>query len=396
MHPPATPARVMLNTAAVLFVLGLAWLLIQVRSIILVLILGIVLAAAIEPLVYRLRRKGLSRGQAIMTVYIGLIALFSLGIYLIFPPLVRQGGALFDSIPGILDDLEAQARQSQNEFIRSSGRKAVDNVGDAVREFRLNPPIEGTTALGFLTSIVGLLFTTISVMIVAFYWMTEKAIIKRVVLGLFPLHRRDRAHALWDTIEAKIGGWTRGQLVLCAVIGSISAVAYSPLVLDVKFWLALAIWAGVTELIPFIGPFLGGGAAALVALASSPEKALLVIGFVIVLQQLEGAFLVPRVMRNAVGLTPLTVVLAVLVGGVLAGPIGAILAIPVAAAVQVLLQNIMYGTHEEPSLRDPGTTFAASVVGSTQPAAPASDHPHTPTPAPPHPKQGADSAPAPG
>ncbi len=396
MYPPATPVRTMLNTAAVLFVLGLAWLLIQVRSIILVLILGIVLAAAIEPIVYRLRRKGLTRGQAIMTVYVGLIALFSLGIYLIFPPLVRQGGALFDSIPGILDDLETQARQSQNEFIRSSGRNTLDNIGDAFREFRLNPPIEGTTALGFLTSIVGLLFTTITVLIVAFYWMTEKAIIKRVILGLFPLDRRDRAHALWDTIEAKIGGWTRGQLILCAVIGSISAVAYSPLLLDVKFWLALAIWAGVTELIPFIGPFLGGGAAAMVALASSPEKALMVVVFVIVLQQLEGAFLVPRVMRNAVGLTPLTVVLAVLVGGVLAGPIGSVLAIPVAAAVQVLLQNILYGTHEDPLVRDPGTTFAASVIGQVEPVSSTIDRQDLSPTGPPSSPQGADSAPAAG
>lgn len=372
MFASASPARVMVNTAAVLFVLGLAWFLIQVRSIILVLILGIVLATAIEPIVYRLRRKGLSRGQSILAVYVGLIALLVLGIYLIFPPLVAQGGALFDSIPGIIDDLETQARQSQNEFIRSSGRKAIDNVGDAIREFQRDPPIEGTTALGFLTSIAGILFTTITVMIVAFYWMTEKAVIKRVILGLFPLDRRDRAHALWDTIEAKIGGWTRGQLVLCGVIGSISAVAYSPLVLDVKFWLALAIWAGVTELIPFIGPFLGGGAATIVALASSPEKALMVIAFVVVLQQLEGAFLVPRVMRNAVGLTPLTVVLAVLVGGVLAGPLGSILAIPVAAAVQVLLQNLLYGTHEDPLLRNPSSSFVASVTGqaSGQPVLP--------------------------
>lgn len=388
MFTSASPSRVMLNTAAVLFVLGLAWFLIQVRSIILVLILGIVLAAAIEPIVYRLRRKGLSRGQSILAVYVGIIALLTLGIYLVFPPVLSQGVALFDSIPGILDDLEKQARQSQNEFIRSSVRKAIDNIGDAVREFQRDPPIEGTTALGFLTSIGSIIFTTISVMIVAFYWMTEKAVIKRVILGLFPLHRRDRAHALWDTIEAKIGGWTRGQLVLCGVIGSISAVAYSPLLLDVKFWLALAIWAGVTELIPFIGPFLGGGAATMVALASSPEKALMVVAFVIVLQQLEGAFLVPRVMRNAVGLTPLTVVLAVLVGGVLAGPLGSILGIPVAAAIQVLLQNLLYGTHEDPMMRDPGTSFVASVTGQarSQPGLNAGEPPmtngQTPQPAP--------------
>ena len=372
---PISPARVMANTAAVLFVLGMAWLLVQIRSIILLLILGIVLAAAIEPLVYRLRRKGLSRGQAIMTVYVGLIALVSLGIYLLFPPLIRQAGALFDSVPALLLDLEDQARASDNQFIRTSGRRTIDQIGDAVDDFLRNPPIETTTALGFITSAVGIVFTLITVMIVAFYWMTEKAIIKRVILGLFPLDRRDRAHALWDTIEAKIGGWTRGQLILCTTIGLISAIAYSPYVLDVQFWLALAIFAGLTELIPFIGPFLGGGAAAVIALTSSPEKALIVVLFVIVLQQLEGAFLVPRVMRNAVGLTPLTVVLAVLIGSALGGPVGAILGIPVAAAVQVLLQNILYGSNEDPLARDAGTSLVASITSGSAETVPAASAP---------------------
>ncbi|CAA9564760.1 MAG: hypothetical protein AVDCRST_MAG70-1945 [uncultured Thermomicrobiales bacterium] len=362
---PISPARVMVNTAAVLFVLGLGWLLIQIRSIILLLILGIVLAAAIEPLVYRLRRRGLSRGQAIMSVYVALIALVSLGIYLIFPPLIRQAGDLFNSVPALIRDLEDQARASDNQFIRTSGRRTIDQLGDAIDDFQRNPPIETTTALGFITSAVGIFFTLITVMIVAFYWMTEKAIIKRVVLGLFPLDRRDRAHVLWDTIEAKIGGWTRGQLVLCGTIGLISAVAYSPYVIDVQFWLALGIFAGLTELIPFIGPFLGGGAAAVIALTSSPEKALIVVLFVVVLQQLEGAFLVPRVMRNAVGLTPLTVVLAVLIGSALGGPVGAILGIPVAAAVQVLLQNILYGSNDDPLARDAGASLAASITGGT-------------------------------
>ncbi|MEJ7762816.1 MAG: AI-2E family transporter [Thermomicrobiales bacterium] len=370
-RPMISPARVMVNTAAILFVLGMGWLLIQIRSIILLLILGIVLAAAIEPLVYRLRRKGLSRGQAIMTVYAGLIAMVGLGLYLLFPPLIRQAGDLFDSVPALLMDLEDQARASDNQFVRTSGRRTIDQIGDAVDDFRRNPPIETTTALGFITSAVGIVFTLITVMIVAFYWMTEKAIIKRVILGLFPLDRRDRAHALWDTIEAKIGGWTRGQLILCGTIGLISAIAYSPYVLDVQFWLALAIFAGLTELIPFIGPFLGGGAAAVIALTSSPEKALVVVVFVVVLQQLEGAFLVPKVMRNAVGLTPLTVVLAVLIGSALGGPIGAILGIPVAAAVQVLLQNILYGSNEDPLSRDAGASLAATITGGSAAGVPA-------------------------
>lgn len=360
-----TPARVMVNTAAILFVVGLAWLLIQVRSIIVILILGILLSAAIEPLVNRLRRRGFRRGQAVLVIYAGILLTLILGLYLIVPPLLTQADDLIDSIPDLLLNLETQALSSQNEFIQSSGYRTLLRIHAAYNEFTENPRIEGRTALSWFTTVVGFLFTTITVMIVAFYWLTEKAIIKRLILGLFPLRLRDRAHDLWDQIELRLGGWTRGQLVLMLTIGVLSTFAY--FLMDLPFWLALGIFAGLTEVIPFIGPFIGGGAAVTVALTVSLEQAVVVLVFVIVLQQIEGAILVPRVMKNAVGMSPLTVVLAVLVGGVVLGPIGSILAIPVGAACQVLLQDLLKqrrGGREQP---DPTADLAANAAPTGEP-----------------------------
>jgi predicted PurR-regulated permease PerM len=346
VYPPMTPKRVMINTAAVLFVLGLAWFLIQVRTIIAILILGVLFAAAIEPLVFRLRRRGLTRGQSILIVYASLLAIIGLIGYLVVPPLITQATELIDQIPTILSDLRSSAYASDNYFIRTTGARTLTRAISAYESLRANPSIEGGTAINFVTTVVGFLFTTVSTMIVAFYWMTEKAIIKRLVLGLFPLDKRDRAHSLWDEIEARLGGWTRGQLLLCLVIGVLSAIGYW--LIGVDFWLALGIWAGITEIIPFIGPVLGGTAAVTVALTESWQKAVIVLIFAVMLQQLEGAFLVPRVMRNAVGMTPLTVVLAVLVGGTVAGPLGAILAIPVGAAAQVLVQDMLRNREDDP------------------------------------------------
>jgi hypothetical protein len=158
-----------------------------------------------------------------------------------------------------------------------------------------------------------------------------------VTLRKVSLEQRDRAFIIWEEIERRIGGWARGQMTLCLVIGVISTFAY--LGLGLKYWLALGLWAGFTELIPFIGPILGGAAAFAVALTDSWQKALVVLAFVVVLQQLESAVLVPRVMRSSVGMSPLTVVLAVLVGSTLSGPLGAILAIPIGAAVQAIVQE---------------------------------------------------------
>jgi len=358
MNARMSPVQVMVNTMAVLFVLAMAWLLIQIQTIVILLILGIIFSAAIEPIVYRLRRRGFSRGQGIISVYVLLLGLLGVGLYLVVPTLIRQGSALVEAIPTILTDLQTQALASQNDFIRTSGYRTLQRIEDAYAEIRQSPRIAGGQVVGVATSVLGLLFTVVTVLIVAFYWMTEKAIIKRVMLGIVPLAKRDLAHAIWDEIESKIGGWTRGQLILMASIGVISGIAYR--ILDLPFWLPLAILAGITELIPFIGPFLGGGVAVIVALSDSWQKALIVVVFVLILQQIEGAILVPRVMRNAVGMTPLTVILAVLVGGVLLGPLGSILAIPIGAAVQVLVQELLHLRDDMPDTIGVGATVPSA------------------------------------
>jgi len=362
LNTTLTPTRVMVYTAAVLFVLAMAWLLIQIRSVIIILILGIILAAAIEPFVQRLRRVGMSRGQSILAVYLGLFLTFGGIGYLVIPSLTSQAIDLYNDVPNILTNLEEQARTSESNFARTTGVRAIDRAQVAWEDYTSSPPVEQSTAIAFVTSIVGGIFTIFSVLIVAFYWMTEKAIIKRVLLGLVPLDKRDDAHAIWDEIEAKLGGWTRGQAILCVSIGLASGISYY--LLGLEFWLALAIWAGITELIPFIGPFLGGAAAFIIAITDSWEKALAVVVIVFILQQLEGAVLVPRVMKNAVGLSPLAVVLAVIIGGALMGILGAVIAIPVAAAVQVLVAHLIALRIGDIDVVTPGVAQAAAGGGA--------------------------------
>jgi predicted PurR-regulated permease PerM len=337
--------RIVLYTLAVLAVIALAWVVIQIKPIIFVMILGVIFAAAIEPIVFRLRRAGLRRGQAILAVYAVILTAFFGGLYLLVPLVVDQFASLDRAIPGMLDKLRSRALESDNALFRQTGYSMLWRIENTYTRVRNSPEIGQDQAVGVATSAIGLMFTLVSLLIVAFYWMTEKATIKRVMLGLFPLRHRARAHEIWDEIEYRIGGWTRGQLVLMLTIGAISGIAYY--LMDLRFWLALAIWAGITEAIPFIGPFIGGGTAALFALADSPEKALAVVVFAFLLQQIEGAILVPRVMKNAVGMSPLTVVLAVLIGNSLAGPVGSLLAIPIGAACQVLVSNLLRGQEDQ-------------------------------------------------
>ena len=331
--------RVIISTIAIIAIVASAWMIWQIRSILLLLAVGILFAAVIEPLVFRLRRAGLGRGQAILIIYVAIFAILGVALYYLVPQMVKQITSFDAAIPEIFDNLRQQALRNENNLIRTSGFRVLMRMEQAYNNVRNSPELGKDQAFSVVNTIFGFGLTTISMLIVTFYWMVERNTVKRVILGLFPFSRRARAHAIWDEIEYRIGGWTRGQLFLMLIIGVISGLIYYEL--GLRFWLALAIIAGITEAIPFIGPILGGGIAALVALADSPQKALIVVVAAFIVQQLEGAVLVPRVMKNAVGMTPLTVILAVLIGSTLAGPGGALIAIPIGAAVQVFVGNLL-------------------------------------------------------
>lgn len=350
MQRELTPGKMMVLTASALAVIGVAWVAVQIRSLFALVIIGMIFAAAIEPLVNRLRRRGLTRVQAILTVYIGILALLAFAALLIVPPLLNQASNLVDDVPNILQELRRQAADSPNGFINTTIWDALLRAERAWNEFRAEPPIEGQQAVTLASSTLSGLLSIVTVLMVAFYWLTEKATIKRLLISVFPANRREAVAEIWETIEFKLGGWTRGQLLLCLIIGTLSTTAY--FLLDLPFWLALGIFAGITEIVPFIGPIVGGGAAVTIALTDSWQKALIVLVFVVLLQQLESALLVPRVMRHAVGMSPLTVILAVLIGGQIGGILGSILAIPVGAMIQVFLSVILRGRIHPSEVRD--------------------------------------------
>lgn len=331
--------RVVISTIAIIAIIASAWLVWQIRPILLLLAVGILFAAVIEPPVFRLRRAGLGRGQSTLLVYVVIFTVLGIALYYLVPQMVRQITSFDAAIPEIFDNLRQQALQNENSLVRTSGFRILLRLEQAYNNVRNSPELGRDQAFTLVNTVFGVSITFISTLIVTFYWMVEKNTIKRVFLGLFPFDRRARAHVIWDEIDFRIGSWTRGQLLLMAIIGVFSGVIYY--VLDVRFWLALAIIAGITEIIPFFGPILAGSVAALVALTDSPQKAILVVIGAFILHQLEGAVLVPRVMNNAVGMTPLTVILAVLAGNTLGGPGGALIAIPIGAVVQVLIGNLL-------------------------------------------------------
>jgi len=338
-QPNLTVGRVMLFTAAALVVIFVANLLLKVTDLLFLLLIGILLATAIDPLARRLRTMGFNRPASILSVYLLIFAIFGGLIAFIIPPIVAQGTDFATNLPRVADHLEQRYASSDVAWIRNGAH----NGAIKLRQLSDNPPdVTGVLreqAVNVVSSVFGALLSIVTVLLISFYWLSERALIRRALLGFVPVPRRSRVNDIWTHIETKLGLWFRAQLILCGIIGGACALGYG--VLRIEYWPLLALIAGATEIIPILGPWIGGIPAVLVAVTDGPVKAIIVAVFIIVLQQVEGNILVPRIQGDAIGISPLTVILAILAGTTLAGPIGGILAVPISAIIQVLVQDLI-------------------------------------------------------
>ncbi len=326
-------ARTILVAAGVVLGLYAIWFL---GEIVLLAFLAILMATAIEPLVTYMRRGPFSRGSGALTVYASIIFVLGLIAYITVPSVISQGFSFVEGLPNRLETFRPQITQIQPAPVRDAALGMLDNALEALNAPRI---ARGDQLLSVGSTAISAVIAVVSVFVLAFYWLMERNAIKRVVLKLVGTRHAREVNLIWVEVEEKWGGWVRGQLVLMVAIGTMAGIGY--VVLGLPNPLLLAGWAAATEIIPLIGPFVGFAPAVLVAFTMSPETALVLIVYALIIQQIEGYVLVPRVMSHAVGVTSLTVTLGIMIGSALDGIVGAFLAVPVAAAIQVLLGRLI-------------------------------------------------------
>jgi predicted PurR-regulated permease PerM len=330
------PTRPSLTPMSLLIVLLIFYLMVQVQIIVFLLLFAVLFATVIERPVIRLENRGFPRPAGIFMMY-GAILLGLVGLGLVFVPLITNEARNFTTeAPILLDEVAASWRTSDNQLLSRTGYRLVSQL-----KFRIEnpPPPTGGTAIGLLTGVGTVVFGIVATFVIAFYYLMEKHRFKRLLLQNLQPETRERVNAVWNDVEMKVGQWLRGQLTLCVIIGVFAGIGYG--LIGLRFWVLLAVFAAVTEIVPIIGPWIGGIPAFIVALLDSWQKAILIAVFLIILQFLENSVLVPRVMKGAVGLSPLTVFLAVLAGAEFMGPLGALLAIPFAAAIQIIIADAL-------------------------------------------------------
>ncbi len=337
---PAEPRSVAGITFRVsLVVVGVvlaAYLLYQLRLLLILVFLAILLAAGLYGVV-RFFERFLPRVLAVLISYVLLIGLFALVLFLIFPPLVRQVVELVDDAPRIAEDL------------RDGAISLIDGIAGAGRgEEIVNSLTSGAQGslpeLGSLLSVpltlAGILTNALVVIFLSALMLIERDRTRGWALEFVDERDRDALVGVSRNALLRLGAYVRGQLLVMAIIGIGSSAGM--LVLGVPFAVPLGALSFATAAIPLAGAFIAGGPIVLVALTDSAATGLLMAAWLVVLQQLEGSVITPYIQGRIVNLSAIAVLLGVVAGTSIAGIVGGIIAIPLVAVADVVLRDIVF------------------------------------------------------
>jgi len=298
-----------------------------------ILFVGIALGMAVKPGVEALRRRGVPRRLGAVGVYLALAAAAGGVLLLAVPVVAEQAGAPITRAPHELEGLRRQ--------MLSSASRTLQRLADYLPAGREGAVVEVGALAGYATALGRNLLTVAAVLVIGFYWTLEGDRRIRGLLLLAPLDRRRAIRAFIGEVEDKVGAYLRGQSLVCAVVGLLAFALYR--LIGLPYASTLGLVYAVGEAVPVLGPIVGTGAAALVALSVSPALVLWVLAAAVSLQLLENYVLLPRVMDRTVGTSPLVTLLAISAFGQVLGIAGAVLAIPLAAVAQLLLDRFLLG-----------------------------------------------------
>jgi predicted PurR-regulated permease PerM len=281
------------------------------------------------------------RGAAIALVVVSLVLAVFLGLVILVPPLVRQLTDLISASPQLVSDTERLLRQllvplAERGLLTTEPEAVVANMkqGLVTRAQTLAGAVLGGV-FDLLTGAVGTFLQLFGVLFIAIYLLADIRRFEAAYLRAVPARYRRDGQALWDELGQSLSRYLGGLLLSLAIQGVLAFVFVS--LLGLPYALLLGLWTAATGVLPYVGAWLGAIPAVLIALTISPLTALLTAGAYLLINQLEGNVLTPRIQGEAVKVHPLLVFVAVFAGGEIAGLLGAALAVPILAVVRVLV-----------------------------------------------------------
>lgn len=323
-------------TTGAMAVLGLIWLAGLAANVLILVFVAVLLAAGLEPVVRWLRaRLPVGRRASILLAYGAFLVSVVLVAFLAVPAAINQFNQLSAALPPMLDRARAWTDSLEPPALSTSLTALVNTVARNLKSAAPPKPDE-VVAVGL--SVAEAVVSLVALLTIVFFWLTEHARLQRYALAFVPSERRAGAREAWNEVEERLGLWVRGQLTIMGSIALGTGILYS--VLGLPSALLLGLIAGLAEAIPLVGPILGAIPALLVAATVSPQLVGIVALAYVAIQLVEGNVLVPLIMRNAIGMSPLLVIVSLLVGGSAGGIVGAFLAVPIVAAAGVVAERL--------------------------------------------------------
>lgn len=345
-----TLRRIAFTVWAIIGVVGLIWIFLvvadSVRIIWLPLAFGGGLTLLLNPVVDALERVRIPRLLGTVFSFVVAASVVAATVVLLVPALQQQGADFTAQLPNLYDSVVRWLNDSSETLGIDLGEVWTSQT---IQDWIQNPDNQATIQelLGGFGSGAGRILRgvteTIAVVllapVLAFYMLMDSTKFKQRSLELTPPQYREEASYVTGQVVTALGSFVRGQLLVALIVGILSSIGLY--FIDLPFWLLIGLTAGFLNLVPFVGPFVGGALAAIVALFNgSLSQALWAVGIFTAIQQFDNHVVTPLVQRARVNLSPLVIVLALIAGGSLAGLLGVVLAVPTVTAIRIVAGHL--------------------------------------------------------
>ncbi len=326
--------RVIIFCTLVTVFVCLAQLAVVLKQLIIDVLLALTLASAMAPMAEIAERKKIPRAATVAIIYVLVVAFYAGIGFLVYKPFREQVIVFIDQLPHYVD-------QIHNYYL-----KALDLAGDSATLFKIEPSslkaagtsvfLKTITATGAVFEIV---LNTILVLFLSAFFVVDAKDIWTGLLKWVPQKHRSRAAAMITPLESRMGGYVRGQILVCTAVAIFFSIGFT--VIGVKYGLVLGLLAGLLNLIPFVGSMLATVIALFIATTQSVQIFVLTLLLFVVEQAIESNFIVPHLLGKQVELHPLVVMFAILIGATIAGAAGAIVAVPTTAVALYVAQEFL-------------------------------------------------------
>ncbi len=300
---------------------------------------SIIFAYLLNPLVNFLQEKKVNRSLAILITYLLLTGVFIVIGWAIIPVIIKETKNLMGDLPYYTEQVqdflfmirkstETQLPGIFNDFIENSISSVESRIVNGVRSVSI-------TIVDFFSGVLDI----VMIPIVTYYFLKDKEYFNKIVIQLIPKKWRTKVIEMAKDSDRVIGGFIRGKIIVAIFVGVLTA--FGLYLLNINYAIIIGIITGIIDIIPYFGPVIAAIPATMIAFFQNPIKVVWVIILFVIVQQIEGDVIGPKVIGSSVGLHPVAIIFSLLMGGTFFGVIGMIVAVPVAGTVKVIGKHII-------------------------------------------------------